>query len=372
MSNFNNDIQNVIHFYAKYQRFPFYFTDNQYEKSLNNSMRDIVLTIQNGELQFDPVGDIAHIYYNFNFEYEFQTHYTSICDLIENGIGLDRYEQLYPQYLQDFIVYIHNKRYSLDLKKYIQIEQLPLWKWDVNNILTFIDKLYYFTKLKNRLPIVYSFDVEEYELANFVNVVHYLYICDKLELQYIEELNQIKLFSFEDYKNSGYSYLRRYCEVRNVYYYDNEFCDFHSNFCKIFAFYREHKRLPRIHDGEYTNCVNIRTLYYANLLTKLETNVMKEFDDWTWSHTVQITDKLSTEKPMFSDKFYNDINQMLKNTYKVNIRRDYNYDRQHLRVTPVLPFYKGRERVAKKKCNLRLRLIREFERNDNFDCKLKK
>ena len=63
---------------------------------------------------------------------------------------------------------------------------------------------------------------------------------------------------------------------------------------------------------------------------------------------------------------------MLKNTYKVNIRRDYNYDRQHLRLTPVLPFYKGRERVAKKKCNLRLRLIREFERNDNFECKLKK
>jgi len=363
--NYSEEIRNIILFYNDRKRFPFCFTNDEYEHKLYKDMINIINYYTSNKDVYDPIGDIRMIYYNYNFDNEFNSHYNDIVNFLEYGIILEDFENYKElEYLTNFINHIQENRYYLDINKYVNIENLPLWKWKKNNINDRIDKLYYFCQYRKRLPFIYTFDIEEYNLANFCNIIYYYYIYEKIDLATFDELYRIKYFNFKNYKMCGHSFLKRYCKEFNVYNYNHDKNSFEYNFNHFFKFYRDNDRPPLMNEQEYIYSYNIKKLYNEVKLGELQINVMNEFDGWNWSFTVEITDELSTEKPIFIDDNINLINNMIKTNYNVYIRKDYNYSnnlkRTHYTISSCKS-YIHKHRVSKVKCNMRLKLIREFE-----------
>lgn len=362
MHNYQYEINNIIKFYATYNRFPYFFTDNQYEKQLYKDMSYLIRKTLQREISYDEIGDLKFIYEKYSFYDEFDYHYNNLVHLIERGYGLDKID-LYCDYVKNFIEYVQTHQYELELSRYIKFSNLPLWTWKYDNVYSYIDKLYYFTKFKNAMPSLFSNDKSECFLVNFVNIIYYKYIYEKLSDSVLEELKDIKLFKLSDYHKSGLSFLKRYCKENNVYDYKSDLSTFENNFNRFFKFFRNNGRIPSYYEDEYVYSYNIKKMYYEEKLSFLQKNVMLEFSGFDWSYTVAIYKDPSVSKPIFTDDESKEqlINLMKKN--KTVSRKDYNYC-THMRIRNTDDKISKKDRLAKRMCNLRLQVIRQFENSN--------
>ena len=214
--NYSAEIKNIRNFFKQYHRYPHFFTDSEYEKSLNRSIFRLINLYEAEKILDDKYENVKKFKLNYPImiNNELNSHIDSIYELIENGKNMDSYEE-YPKYLYDFISYYMRSKNDLFLKLIKKFESIPGWMWENERFDYMLDKLKQFCKYKNRLPQIFAIDKFEDRLANFIDEIYYRYVYDLLTDEQLNKIKSISYISIDNYKLSGYNFTTRYINQYN-------------------------------------------------------------------------------------------------------------------------------------------------------------